>query len=102
MRLIVIFDKPVETKEQRKEYARFRKFLISDGFMMLQYSIYVRYCSNNTVAEKYVSHIKTFNNKFGDVRIISLTENQFANMVLISGEKSIREEIETDDSLIVF
>ena len=39
MRLMVIFDKPVETKEERKEYAKVRKFLIGEGFMMLQYFI---------------------------------------------------------------
>lgn len=102
MRLMVIFDKPVETAEERREYNKFRKFLLKQGFMMLQYSVYVRYCANNTSAEKYINHIKGFGNKYGDVRIILLTENQFANMILISGEKKIREEIETDDELIIF
>lgn len=101
MRLMVIFDKPVETKEERKEYAKFRKFLISEGFMMLQYSIYVRYCANNTVADKYIMHIMAFKNQYGDVRIICLTENQFANMILICGEKRERELKENDDGLIV-
>lgn len=101
MRLMVIFDKPVETTEQKREYNKFRKFLLRDGFMMLQYSIYVRYCPNNTAVDKFINHIKSFGNEYGDVRIISLTENQFTNMILISGEKKIREEIETDDELIV-
>ncbi len=101
MRLMVIFDKPLETKEERKEYAKFRKFLISEGFMMLQYSIYVRYCANNTIADKYIMHIMAFKNKYGDVRIICLTENQFANMILICGEKGERELKENDDGLIV-
>ena len=42
MRLLVFFDLPVNTKKRRREYARFRKALIQDGFLMLQYSVYVR------------------------------------------------------------
>ena len=102
MRLMVIFDKPVDTSEERKEYSKFRKFLLKQGFMMLQYSIYVRYCTNNTSAEKFINYIKNFGNKYGDVRIILLTENQFQNMILISGEKKLREELETGEELIIF
>ena len=101
MRLMEIFDKPVETAEERREYNKFRKYLLQEGFMRLQYSIYVRYCQNNTAAEKHISHVKNFGNKYGDIRIICLTENQFANMILISGEKKLREIIETDDELII-
>lgn len=101
MRLMVIFDKPVETAEERREYSKFRKFLIGEGFMMLQYSIYVRYCVNNTIATKYINHVKMFGSRYGDVRIIYLTENQFNDMVLISGEKKKREEVETDDNLTI-
>jgi len=35
------------------------------------------------------------------VRIICLTENQFSNMILISGEKGEREIKENDDGLII-
>ena len=44
MWLLVFFDLPTDTKKDRKAYATFRKQLISDGFTMFQFSIYVRHC----------------------------------------------------------
>ena len=38
MRILVMFDLPVETTLQRKEYRKFRKYLIKQGFLMLQES----------------------------------------------------------------
>ena len=42
MRMFCMFDLPVETEEQRRNYRIFRKELIQEGFVMIQYSIYVR------------------------------------------------------------
>lgn len=35
MRLMIMFDLPVETSEERKEYRKFRKNLINEGFIMI-------------------------------------------------------------------
>ena len=32
MRVLLMFDLPVETKKQRRIYSKFRKHLIEDGF----------------------------------------------------------------------
>lgn len=45
MRLMIMFDLPVLTSENRRNYRKFRKALINEGFLMMQYSIYVRVCS---------------------------------------------------------
>ena len=42
MRVLVLFDLPVLTGDQRREYARFRKFLLKSGFLMLQESVYCK------------------------------------------------------------
>ena len=39
MRVMVMFDLPVVTTEQRREYTRFRKYLLKNGFVMMQESI---------------------------------------------------------------
>lgn len=44
MRLLIMFDLPVETSKERREYRQFRKRLINEGFLMIQYSVYVRVC----------------------------------------------------------
>ena len=55
MRIIVFFDLPTETSEDRKIYSKFRKLLINDGFIMLQESVYAKLALNNSIvnAEKY-------------------------------------------------
>lgn len=101
MRLLVLFDMPVEKADQRKEYARFRKKIMDDGFMMLQFSVYSRYCNNDSDAEKHIKRVKDMKPKYGNVRILKVTENQFESMVLVQGVKSEQEIIETDDQLTV-
>ena len=38
MRVIVMFDLPVTTSENIREYTRFRKYLLKSGFIMMQQS----------------------------------------------------------------
>ena len=42
MRMLCMFDLPVETEEERRAYRIFRKNLMQEGFVMMQYSVYVR------------------------------------------------------------
>lgn len=101
VRLLVLFDMPVETAAQRREYTKFRKLIMDDGFTMLQYSVYSRYCNNDSDAEKHIIRVKVMKPKYGNVRLLKVTENQFENMILIIGEKSLQEKAETSDQLTV-
>ena len=58
MRVLVMFDLPVTTTAARKEYARFRKYLIKSGFMMLQESIYCKLATNDSAAEAILSSVR--------------------------------------------
>ena len=42
--LVVAFDLPVLSPLQRKTATGFRKFLLDDGFQMMQFSVYIRPC----------------------------------------------------------
>ena len=59
MRVIVFFDLPVETLENKRNYRQFRKFLIKKGFMMLQESVYCKIALNQTVANAIVGAVKS-------------------------------------------
>ncbi len=37
--VMVMFDLPTDTKSDRYQYGKFRKSLLKDGFVMLQYSV---------------------------------------------------------------
>jgi len=97
---MVLFDMPVLSDEERREYVHFRNFIMDDGFMMLQYSVYTRYCANDSDADKHCKRIQDYKPKYGNVRILKITENQFTSMVLVAGEKSEQEKAETDQQLL--
>ena len=99
MRLFLLFDMPVLTDDEKREYRHFREAVMDDGFMMLQYSVYVRYCQNDSDAEKHVGRVKKMKPKYGNIRILKVTENQYVSMVMVQGEKSSQEKAISDEQL---
>ena len=87
MRLIVMFDLPTDTKKARKEYTHFRKFLLNDGFTMMQYSIYMRHSSSSENAVVHAKRVKEHLPDDGEVRIIRITDQQFGKIEVFYGKK---------------
>lgn len=93
MRIMVFFDLPVDTKLRRKAYSKFRKFLINDGFVMIQYSVYARTVRNNDDAKKHCRYIRENVPREGAVRVMTVTEKQYASMELMVGERLKSENL---------
>jgi CRISPR-associated protein Cas2 len=93
MWLFALFDLPVEKPIQRKRYARFRKALLKEGFMMLQYSVYARYCPSDDGAQIYRAHVKEVLPPEGEVRLLSITDRQFGKMEVFCGKSRKQTEI---------
>ena len=93
MRIMVFFDLPVKTKKQRKHYCDFLKFLINDGYLMLQYSVYSRMVRNHDDAQKHVLRIKANLPPEGSVRVMTVTEKQYAAMEILVGQKWQEESL---------
>ncbi len=87
MWVFVHFDLPTTTKKDRKEYARFRKALLDDGFNMLQYSIYIRHCSSRENAAVHKERARKALPKLGHVVIFELTDVQFGRIEMFYGKK---------------
>lgn len=100
MRVIVMFDLPVVTEKERKIANKFRNFLLDDGYIMMQFSVYSRICKNNDDLNKHINKLKINAPKNGNIRLIQITENQYNNMIMFSGEKKAEEEISIDNLLI--
>ena len=83
---MTFFDLPVKTKEARKSANDFRKFLIRDGYIMLQFSVYSRTVANHDDAEKHVLRLKRNIPNKGSVRVMLVTERQYAGMQLLLGD----------------
>lgn len=82
MWVLVFFDLPTDTKKQRKDYAKFRKLLICDGFTMFQFSIYVRHCPSKENADVHIKRVKSILPPHGKVGILCITDKQFGNIEL--------------------
>lgn len=96
-----MFDLPVVTEKERKIANKFRNFLLDDGYIMMQFSVYSRICKNNDDLNKHINKLKINAPKNGNIRLIQITENQYNNMIMFCGEKKAEEEISID-SLLIF
>lgn len=100
MRVLVFFDLPVVTGEQRKAYTRFRKFLIKSGFMMLQESVYCKLALNGTVVRGIIDNVHKNKPAEGLVQLLTVTEKQYAKIDIIVGEVK-NEILDSDERLVI-
>lgn len=101
MRVIVFFDLPTLTVENRREYTRFRKFLIKSGFLMMQESVYTKMALNQTAATSVVESVRKNKPLEGIVQMMTVTEKQYNRMEYVCGNfKS--DVLCTDERLVIF
>ena len=102
MRLLVFFDLPVVKKEDRQEYQQFRRFLLNDGYIMLQYSVYARVCNGIEGTKKHIIRLKKNLPPKGSVRYLQITEKQYSEMKFLVGKPKPQEKVIKSDQLNVF
>lgn len=100
MRIIIMFDLPVLTAKQRKEYTDFRKFLLKNGFMMMQESIYCKLMQNAVAGDTIIENIKRNKPSEGLVQVLKITEKQYSKIEYIVG-KNESEVIDSDERLVI-
>ena len=100
MRVIVMFDLPVGSSAERREYSVFRKYLIKSGFCMMQESIYCKMAVNSTMADTIVNNIRKNKPKYGLVQVLRITEKQFASMEFIVGQSKM-DVLDTTERIVI-
>lgn len=98
--MILMFDMPTETVEERKAYRKFRKFLLSEGFIMHQFSIYSKLLLNNSANKAMIDRLQANNPKKGNITLLTVTEKQFARMIYLNGERDM--SVANSDKRFVF
>ncbi len=86
MRMILFFDLPTETSQERREYTRFRKYLLKSGFMMMQESVYCKIALNQTVVNSLYDSLQKNKPGKGLIQVLTVTEKQFSKMEFVHGE----------------
>ena len=100
MRILVMFDLPMETAAERRAYNKFRKGLIRHGFMMLQKSVYVKLALNATVQNSVMEAVRRIKPEQGVINMICLTEKQYQRMECVLGNNA-SNQIDSTDRLII-
>ncbi|MBA8773584.1 CRISPR-associated endonuclease Cas2 [Staphylococcus schleiferi subsp. coagulans] len=99
---MIMFDLPVETKKQRRIYSKFRKRLLENGFLMMQYSIYIKSVANKDAADFSVLQVKQFLPQEGHVRSLIITEKQYEKMQILLGKEDQNIALLGDNRTIIF
>ena len=100
MRLIVYFDLPMVTTDDRRQYTRFRRYLQMQGFIMVQESVYSKLAVNATAAQTIRNNLRNNRPDRGNVIVLSISERQYQEMEFLVGE-SQKEIVDTLDRFVI-
>lgn len=102
MRMMVFFDLPTVTKSERRAYTLFRRFLLNDGYDMIQFSIYGRILNGNDAEEKHLKRLLVNLPPEGSIRVLTVTEKQYAGMKLLVGMPLFQEKQVNANQIVLF
>lgn len=100
MRILVLFDLPITTLENKRSYRAFRKYLLKNGFMMMQESVYCKIALNAVVAGAIINNVKLNLPPDGLVQLLTVTERQFSRMEVLLGEE-YNDVLNSDERLVI-
>lgn len=100
MRTIIFFDLPNVYAKDKRNYLLFKKFLLNEGFIMMQESIYSKIVLNSVQGKLLLIKIRKNAPKKGLIQALTITEKQYANIEYIIGESQTKI-IDNEERLIV-
>lgn len=100
MRTIVFFDLPNVYLKDKRTYLMFRKFLINEGFIMMQESVYSKIVLNSQQSTALTEKIRKRAPKKGIIQLMNITEKQYSQIEFITGNNDSKI-INSEERLIV-
>ena len=100
MRMLVFFDLPTVTLEDKRHYRQFRKSLIKNGFIMLQESVYCRMMTSPSMENSVKKTVYDNKPPEGKVQMLLVTEKQFNKMEFVVGQYT-GDVIDTEERLVI-
>lgn len=91
MRLIVILS-PTDKWGTKTEYTKLRKFLQKDGYIRIAPEVFMRVVQNRKASEKHYRRIEEVAPKTGVVRLLRVTEKQYNNIYMVTGDVDYQEK----------
>ena len=100
MRVLLFFDLPTLSSNDLRNYRKFRKFLLRNGFLMLQESVYCKLALNQTVVDSVINLLRHNTPPSGNVMFFCITEKQFSKIELLVGEKD-SDTLDSTDRMVI-
>lgn len=100
MRTIIFFDLPNVYTNDKKNYTKFRRFLINEGFIMMQESVYSKLMMNSQQIQLLIQRIKRNAPKKGIIQVLNVTENQYAQIEYIIGSNNTKI-LDNEERLVI-
>jgi CRISPR-associated protein Cas2 len=102
MRLLVFFDLPMVNKAEKRAYVQFRRFLLNDGYDMIQWSVYGRIVNGRDAEIKHLARLADNLPPQGSIRCMTVTEKQYAGMRLLVGMPLFQEKKVGANQMLLF
>ncbi len=83
-------------EENLTHYTRFRKNLLKMGFIMVQESVYSKIYPHHMSLKIGMQKVRSIAPSSGNIRMLYLTEKQYSEIEMVSGNKSEQEKIVSD------
>lgn len=100
MRTMVFFDLPNIYAKDKRNYLKFRKYLLNEGFIMMQESVYSKIVLNSQQSVALIERLKKNAPKKGLIQVLTITEKQYSQIEYIIGESNTKI-IDSEDRLII-
>ena len=102
MRIILFFDLPMLTDVEVRRYTQFRKYLLSNGYVMMQYSIYSKIFPNRDTVKWHRQELERNLPPDGSVMALTVTEKQYQSIQNLVGSKKALDRKITSKTLLTF
>lgn len=101
MWMMVMFDLPTFTKQERKGAHDFRQYLLDEGFTMSQYSVYLRFIGSREKSSAFARRIREKIPPMGKVSVLYFTDKQFGATETFFNAK-VAKAPKNPDQLLLF
>ena len=101
MWMMVMFDLPVKTSEERKLATGFRNHLLDLGFEMSQFSVYFRFVGEREHCQPMMRKIRYAAPDNGKVSILFFTDKQFGDIISIQN-RAVMKAQKIPEQLAIF
>lgn len=95
MWIICMFDIPVRTKTEMRKATRFRNLLLDEGFVMKQFSVYIKPVKSLNVGQTVTRKLSKFIPDNSSISFLYITDKQYLMTENYLGKNC--EENEEDD-----